>query len=366
MNNRKIFFFVGTTAELIRIAPLINELRKRDISFKIIVSGQTKVRFKDLDGYIDKSKPDIAFKQKMNKSSLFHFVFWAIRTFFTALVVLRKHFKGLNKNNSYFIICGDPVSTSIGALVAKIYGLKIVHIESGDMSFNLLEPFPEEICRNINIHLADILFAPGDWAKNNLKKINKRKINTYHNTMVESFWWFMNKKVKKSNEIKDKKYYILILHRQEHILFGRNWSKKTLELVIKNADNKLTCVLFNHPLTVSIIKSLKFGSEVESKKIKIISPVSYVEFLQLMKNSEFIATDGATNQLEAYLMGKPCLVLRNHTEQIEGLNRNVVLYESNEKKLINFLSSYKKYNFKPVVPKIKPSRIILEELNTLG
>lgn len=361
MKTKKIFFFIGTTAELLRIAPIIDKLRKRNMKFKVITSGQTKVQFRDLKGYLDISGPDIEFKEKVNRSSIFHFGIWAVRTFFTALAALRKEFRGLNKKNSLFVICGDPVSTSIGALVARLYGLKIVHIESGDMSSNILEPFPEEICRNINIRLADVLFPPGNWAKNNLKNIHKKKISTYTNTMVESFWWFMNKKAGIRNDLKHKKYYILILHRQEHILFGRNWSRKTLELVIKNSDPSLTCVLFNLPLTMGIIKSMKDINKM-GRKIKIVSPVSYAEFLRLMKNSEFIATDGATNQLEAFLMGKPCLILRNHTEQIEGLGENVVLYKNNAAKLKNFLLHYKEYKRKFVKTKISPSEIVVQYL----
>lgn len=358
MTSKKTFFFIGTTAELLRIAPIINDLKKKNVDFKLITSGQTKIQFNDLAGYLNISAADIAFKDKLNKSSLLHFAFWAIRTFFTGLIILRKEFRGLNKTNSYFVICGDPVSTSIGAAIAKIYGLKIIHIESGDMSGNILEPFPEEICRNINIRLADVLFPPGVWAKKNLRHIHKKKINTYHNTMVESFWWFMNKKVGVRKDLHRKKYYVLILHRQEHILFGKTWSKETLEAVIKNANPELTCVLFNHPLTMDIIKSMKL----RQKNIKIIPPVSYAQFLSLMKNSEFIATDGATNQLEVYLMGKPCLILRNHTEQIEGLKENVVLYQSEIKRLKKFLLHYKKYRRKSVKMQLKPSKVIVDYL----
>ncbi len=366
MKNRKIYFFIGTTAELIRIAPIIREFKKRQIKFKIITSGQVEVLFKDLSGFVPITKADIAFRQKVNRSSLFHFAIWAIRTFFVSLIKLRKEFSGLNKDNSYFIICGDPVTTSIGAIVAYLYGLKIVHIESGDMSSNLLEPFPEEICRNINVRLADILFPPGKWAENNLKSINKTKINTYHNTMVEGFWWFMKNKVKGRKELKGKKYYLLILHRQEHVLFGKNWSKTTLELVIKNANPSLACVLFNHPLTKEIIESLRFSPKIKKKNLVLMPPVSYPEFLKLMRDSEFIATDGATNQLEAYLMGKPCLILRDHTEQVEGLGENVVLYKSNKNALKNFLSNYKRFRTRPFVHKIKPSAIIVKSLMELA
>jgi len=55
MQEKKIYFFIGTTAELIKIAPIIRELEKRKKSFTIIDSGQNKTRFEDLNGFIKKS-----------------------------------------------------------------------------------------------------------------------------------------------------------------------------------------------------------------------------------------------------------------------------------------------------------------------
>ena len=98
----------------------------------------------------------------------------------------------------------------------------------------------------------------------------------------------------------------------------------------------------------------------------LIPPVSYTEFLRIIKNSEFLATDGATNQYEAYLMGKPCILLRNHTEQIEGLGKNVILYKSDAKTLKTFVSNYKKYKSVTVTPKKSPSKIIVDSLMEPG
>jgi UDP-N-acetylglucosamine 2-epimerase (non-hydrolysing) len=63
---------------------------------------------------------------------------------------------------------GDTVTSTIGACLAKLLGLVLVHVEAGYFSRNFLEPFPEEICKNINSYLADIMFAPTDWALKNL------------------------------------------------------------------------------------------------------------------------------------------------------------------------------------------------------
>jgi UDP-N-acetylglucosamine 2-epimerase (non-hydrolysing) len=82
----------------------------------------------------------------------------------------------------------------------------------------------------------------------------------------------------------------------------------------------------------------------------------------LIKNAEFLASDGATHQQETYYMGKPLLSLRDYTEQIEGIGGNVVLCKSNFNIIKDFLSNYKKFKTKPINIKVRPSKIIADYL----
>src|SRR5688572_21167367 len=124
--SKKIYFFVGTTTELIKLAPIIRELEKRKIGFKVITSGQTKVKFEELSEIIKKKNADIALGEKFNRSSVSTFIAWFFLTFIRAFS-LKKEFRGLNKNNAFLIVHGDPVSSLIGAIIAKVFGLTLVH-----------------------------------------------------------------------------------------------------------------------------------------------------------------------------------------------------------------------------------------------
>ncbi len=368
MKDKTYCFFIGTTAEFIKITPVIKELKKRRLPVKFIIAGQTKVRFEDLEGYVGKLKGDFLLKQKINKSSTMHFILWMFWTLLSAPFILYPELKKLNKANSYFIIHGDTVTSTIGAIIAKLYRLNLVHIESGYFSYNFLEPFPEEICRNINVRLADILFSPNNWTKNNLKFIRGKKISTKQNTIIEPCLWALKngKTPKFANYFK--KYYILILHRQEHVIFRKDWSKKILELVIKNADPKLHCLILNHVLTAKIIESIKpnLSKELRSK-LHLIPHTPYLDFMKLLENSEFVATDGCSNQQELYYMGKPCLALRDRTEQTEGVGENFILCKSDEKIIKNFLKNHKDYKKPPIKLKDsdRPSKIIVNYLEKL-
>lgn len=368
MQTKHIYFFIGTSAELIKLAPIIYELKKRKMQFRIITSGQNKVHFSELFPFIGKIEPYIAFDEKKDKSSAFLFIIWSIKTLVKSLFSLRKEFSGLNKDNSYFIVHGDTISALMGAIIAKFCNLKLAHVESGLYSFNFFEPFPEEFCRRIIDHLSDVLFLSNKWAEKNVEDLRGQKISHKENTLIESYFWSnkLNPLTDTNKNIERfKKYYILIMHRQEHTIFRKNWSKEILQLVILNAPGNLNCILLQHPLTLEIINSIK--PTLNSKKTAHIleTPrIPYPDFMKLMKNAEFIATDGCINQLEAYYMGLPCLALRDRTEQPEGVNKNVIICKGDQKIMKHFLKNYKQFKTKPVSleDNARPSKMIVDYL----
>src|SRR5258708_9979202 len=224
----RIYCFIGTTTELIKLSPIIQELEKRKIKFKVITSGQTKVNFDELSLIIKKRKADISLGDKQDRSSVTKFSLWSLLAFFKAFSLRKEFKKDKIGKNTYFIVHGDPVSSLIGAITAKIYGLKLVHIESGLRSFNYLEPFPEEICRVLISNMTDIHFCPNEWSIDNLSHEKGEKINTFQNTLIESYWKVAsNKKLyEKELNLGKKKYFVLIGHRQEHVIFGNEKREK--------------------------------------------------------------------------------------------------------------------------------------------
>src|SRR3989338_6315645 len=300
--DKIFYFFIGTTAELIKIAPVIHEFQKRNIVFKIITSGQNKINFEDLTPYTGAITSYISLREKVNKSSGILFAFWAIGSLYEGMMTLRKEISSKKRRKSYLIVHGDTVSALIGSLIAKILGIRLVHVESGLYSHNYLEPFPEEICRNIIDRISNVLFPSSHWALKNVKDCRGTKIMTKQNTLIECFLWAIN---------------------------------------AKHVSNKI-----NKKIT---------------KKIILIPRLPYQDYLMLMKNAQFIATDSCINQLEAYYLGLPYLGLRNYTEQPEGLGKNVTICKGNYKLMKSFLTNYKNYKQKPILLKkdYTPSKIIV-------
>lgn len=368
IKEKTIYFYIGTTAELIKIAYVLKELSRRKVDFKIITSGQDYVNFESLEPFIGKQKPYNALKLKPIKIPLniyFRFITWSIKTFVNNFLYFRNEFRDLDKKNSLFIVLGDTVSTFFGAISAKIYGLKLVHIESGYRSFNFFEPFPEELSRYLVSKLSDIHFCPNDWCLNNIKSIKGIKISTGQNTVYEIC---MNAlKMKSDNKylsrVSKSKFFLLILHRQEHMIFKKELTKKYINLLLSNCSPNLKCVFILHPVTETFLKSQNMLEEVKNNpNIITIPKIPYAQFMKILQKCEFIATDGGGNQQEAYYLGKPCILLRKYTEQIEGLYSNAVLAKDDPNIVKDFLKNYKKKISKKVTIKSSPSKIIVDTM----
>jgi UDP-N-acetylglucosamine 2-epimerase (non-hydrolysing) len=367
MIKKTVYLFLGTTAELIKLEPVIRELNKRKIEFSIIASGQNDIQFEEFQSVIKNVEIFRPITPKSKKPSTISFLVWSLRTFFSFLIGMRVRFKGLNKSNSLFIVHGDTVSSLMGSLVASLYGLKLVHIESGLRSFHFFEPFPEEMCRYIASRLADVRFCPNDWSVNNMRGVRGENVNTEQNTLIETFWSVM--KTKRYHPLvhriqQDKRpYFVLVVHRQEHVIFGKKWTRDIVSFILRIVPTNIHCVFLVHDLSAKFVQSLEnIVPEKIMKNVIKVKRLPYPDFMNLVSGAEFMITDGGSNQQELYYMGKPGLLLRKYTEQTEGINRNVVLSKNDKNTIEHFIRNYKQYISPPVKVKNRPSKIIVDYL----
>jgi len=342
----KIYLIAGARPNFMKIAPLIIQLKKNNLEYKLIHTGQhydfnmSKIFFEGLGI----PEPDI----HLNVGSASH----AVQT---AKIMIEFEKIILQEKPLLIIVVGDVNSTLACALVAKKLNIKIAHVEAGLRSFD--QKMPEEINRILTDQLSDILFTTERSAKINLKRegIDLNKIYFVGNVMIDTLIINLKKArnlhyYKKLN-LNKKEYALITVHRPSNVD-----NKKNLEKIIKIINylqDKITLFFTIHPRTKKSIEKFDLSEKIKKKNIILSNPIGYLEFLNLMENSKMILTDSGGIQEEASFLKIPVITLRNNTERPittqKGTNTIVGINFKLTKKYIDEIlsNSYKKgYNIK--------------------
>ena len=128
------------------------------------------------------------------------------------------------------------------------------------------------------------------------------------------------------------------------------------------SKNKLV-VFVMHKITENTLKKLNLLDKLLNEKNVIpVKRLEYFDFTKLIINSDFVITDGGSNQEELCYLGKPTLVLRTATERTEGIGENAVMFNGDIDTVSSFADEYEKYQKPPVIADISPSKVIAEHL----
>lgn len=357
INSSEIYIFIGTTAEFIKIMPIMNALEKKNLPYKVISTGQNDLKNSSIWNLVPgKSRADFVINSQNIKQTPLGLFIWFFKSFFKGCFLFNK-LKSNQKTHPWLLVHGDTISTLLGALLAKIYGFKICHIEAGLRSFNYLKPFPEEICRVIVSKLSSLAICPNSWALNNLKNHRYPKINTRSNTLYDAVFIAKNNQITPSKEIEcPAEFFLMVLHRQEN-LFDKVFFNKIIERILLEAQ-KTPCVFIIHDPTLEVLSNSDLYSKLKANSnITLLRRLEFPDFIKLIDKASFVLTDGGSNQEETYFLGKPCLVLRKETERIEGLERNVILSKKDFSIIEHFLKDPKKYKKAPILIDQPPSEI---------
>jgi len=320
--NCKIAIILGTRAELIKTFPVMLELMKQKKDYYFIHTGQHNL--KNLCKMFGVKNPDVSLTKEYTGSSRFNSK--QIKAIGWNLGLILKIKKELSKlpELKYVIYHGDTMTTFTASLASsKILNpfkkYKNVHLEAGLRSFDLMEPFPEEISRRVAGKFSDVLLAPSKGSYENLKK-SKKDVYIVGNTVVDSALIALEIGKKNRTKILSKERFALItVHRHENLK-----SKERLSKIV-DILSSLTIPSFfaMHDNTESKLKEFGLYEKLmKNKNIKIMPAMDYPSFICQMEKCSLIVCDGGSMQEESLIFGKPCVVLRMATERQEGLKTN--------------------------------------------
>jgi UDP-N-acetylglucosamine 2-epimerase (non-hydrolysing) len=231
------------------------------------------------------------------------------------------------------------------ALCSLPFGRPIVaHLEAGLRSFD--RTMPEEINRIVTDALADVLWTPSPDGDENLLRegVSPDKIRRVGNIMIDSLEMMRNSIERQAIYgdlgLTDREYGVVTLHRPANV-DNPEILKDICEKLV-GISEKVPLVFPVHPRTRKRLQETGLMEKLKAAKgLKVIEPLSYIPFMNLVFHCRLAITDSGGLQEETTYLGIPCLTMRPNTERpvtiLEGTNQ-LCTVENLEDKVSEILS----------------------------
>jgi UDP-N-acetylglucosamine 2-epimerase (non-hydrolysing) len=350
-----IVFIYGTTAEAIKLAPVIRRLRERGVSTQQWVTMQHTEALTTAMEQLGLGAPDQVIAHGAGGKPLrgsADVVRWGT----SVMSWLRKNRKRIASTlpaNTVIVVHGDTMTSVVGAWIAKRMGFDCAHIEAGLRSGNWRHPFPEELDRRIVGTMATVHYTPSMEATHNLRK-RSNVVYTHGNTALDAVLDHGTR-----DTADDELYGLVLLHRFEFISNSQLVDDTLGVLGSSTVPLRLIVDAYNRETLERLVAG-------RGDRIQIIPKLRHDEFVAALENAAFVVTDSGGIQAETALLGVPTLIHRKTTEQGEGIGRNIVLSEWDLDRLRSFLTDYDSLRHEPNRPEHSPSDVIVADLLSRG
>lgn len=326
----KVLIVCGTRPEAIKMAPVYLELKSSNHDVFYCNTGQHRDMMDPVNEFF-RIKED--FNLGVMKSGQSLNVLFA-----KVMLGVEEVIKQISPD--LVLVHGDTSTSTASALAAFHQGINIGHVEAGLRTYNSNSPFPEEVNRQITARLTKYHFCPTKSSQNNLRNehLNADSIvkvtgNTVIDALKHAVRLLGDDNSIISDELKllaSRKFILVTFHRRENHTRVKNLIESIVEILGKSEDLEFIIPVHPNP-NVSIPFNKEFG---HLSRVHLIEPLSYPEFVWVMKSSFLILTDSGGVQEEAPSLGKPVLVLRDETERPEAVEKGTAILVGLDKKEI--------------------------------
>lgn len=312
---------IGTRPEVIKMAPIIFKLQESAWARVIIINTAQHRSLLDDMLQLFGIKPDsdldiMTFNQSLSDLTA------NLCNKLENLLQLH-HFDAL-------LAAGDTTTVFVSSLVAFYHHVPFGHVEAGLRTYNINEPFPEEINRVLTAPLSTWHFAPTSLEKDHLLRENiaQEKIIVTGNPVIDALYWVLEHR-KVNNFMTDLDNIILVTaHRREN--FGHNLHNICSSIItLSERFQHLNFVFPVHPNPN--VQRIVHALLNDKPRIHLLAPLKYDQFSHLMQRAILLLSDSGGVQEEGPALSKPVLVLRDVTERPAILTEGVGLLVGTEK-----------------------------------
>lgn len=321
MKPVKVVTIFGTRPEAIKMAPVVLQLRKFPQFFETTVAVTAQHR-EMLDQVLDlfHIKPDYDLDIMKSGQTLFDITARALSGLTQVISEVQP---------DIVLVHGDTTTTFVGALAAFYHQVVVGHVEAGLRTHQKYSPYPEEMNRRLAGVLTDLHFAPTENAYRNLRNeaVPDKDIFITGNTVIDALLQTVRPDYKFTHpsletiDFVNKRIVLVTTHRRENLGEPMRQCYAALRRIIEEYDDvEIIFPMHRNPKVREVVVA-ELG---ECQRVKLIEPLDYEPFANLMARVHLILTDSGGIQEEAPSLGKPVLVLRDTTERPEAIEAGTV------------------------------------------
>jgi len=297
----KVVTFLGTRSEIIKLSPLIPALSQH-FEHALVHSGQHTA-----------PEMDSLFFEELGLPPADHSLQVGFAPHAQQIARMMIGFEAilLERRPAALILLGGTNTALAGALTGIKLEVRVAHLEAGVRTLN--PRMPEEINRALIDRMSNWLFAPDERARRQLlaEGLDSRHIDIVGSTTIDACRRNLHlaeaRPTLERMKLTTREYIVLTVHRAE------NTEPDTLGEIVAavNALSRIWPIVFPiHPRTRQALGDTNpFG-----ENVKVISPLGYLDMLNLAQRARVLLTDSSGLQEEAAALGTPALIIRNETE----------------------------------------------------
>lgn len=325
-----IAIIAGTRPELIKVAPLVLEFRKRGVPAELWLTGQHEslaeapIEFFELE-------PALSWKSLESGQSSNVLLARLLRMMDEAFEERRP---------SAVVVQGDTTSAIAGALAAFHRRIPVAHVEAGLRTGNLTQPFPEEMNRCVIDSFATWMYPPTAKARDFLLAEGRKGVtDPTGNTGIDALFWAREKIRARGywphsapRLRADQKLILSTGHRRENL--GGPLTR-ILKALGEQVMTQPGWVLYHitHPNPEATQAAHEALAQFPSEKVQVLPPMDYPDFVALLDAAEVVVSDSGGVQEEAPSFGCDILITREVTERPEVLECGGVLVGTDPERL---------------------------------
>jgi len=308
----KILLIAGARPNFMKVAPLLRECdRRKEVRAVFVHTGQhydeglSDVFFRDLSIRL----PDHALRVGSGSHAQQ-----------TAEIMRRLEPVCQTEKPDSVLVVGDVNSTMAAALVAAKLGIPVAHVEAGLRSYD--RTMPEEINRVVTDAIASWHFTTEPSANENLRRegVPDSSIHFVGNVMIDTLLVCLERAAispilddleLRNGSVEVKPYGLVTLHRPSNV--DEPSRLRGLIDALGRISQTFPLIFPVHPRTSAGLERLGWASG--HSHLRVLKPLGYLDFLQLMRHARLVITDSGGIQEETTILRVPCLTMRENTER---------------------------------------------------